>query len=266
VLAGFTENRPASLLQDRVSYLLAAYSDAQLRLFLDLLTACTICRGSSSPAWTRTRPARTSPPHDPPVRFGWRDARGRTSRCPEGRLALRPGSRLRAVQRLEADQRAGQVAESQQDVRAPLVAHPQPPVTEAATPATAPPHTGDGPACRSARCHAAQSAGRSPAGAAPADSADSHTPCHRAAWPATWALDRRHGIHHGLQQHRIMGIDRRQPHGQRDAAAVDQQVVLGAGLAAVCRGSGRSGSPHLARTPNESRLARVQSIRPSRPS
>jgi hypothetical protein len=32
-----------------------------------------------------------------------------------------------------------------------------------------------------------------------------------------------------------MGIGRRQPHGQGEATAVDQQVVLGPGLAAVCR-------------------------------
>jgi hypothetical protein len=63
-----------------------------------------------------------------------------------------------------------------------------------------------------------------------------------------------------------VGVGRRQPDGQRDAAAVGEQVVLGAGLAAVCRVRAGQAAPRLARTLSESRLARDQSMRPSRPS
>jgi hypothetical protein len=50
-----------------------------------------------------------------------------------------------------------------------------------------------------------------------------------------WALDRRHRVDHRLQQHRVVDLGRCQPGGQPNAAPVDQQVVLGAGLAAVGR-------------------------------
>jgi hypothetical protein len=55
------------------------------------------------------------------------------------------------------------------------------------------------------------------------------------AGPPAWALDRLHGVDHGLQQHRVMGVGRRQPDRQWHATAVDQQVILGPKLAPVCR-------------------------------
>ena len=79
-------------------------------------------------------------------------------------------------------------------------------------------------------------------------------------------LDGWDGVHHGLQQHRVVGVGRRQAHRQRDAASVDQQVVLASGLAAVCRVRAGQAAPRLARTLNASTLARDQSMRPSRPS
>jgi hypothetical protein len=97
-----------------------------------------------------------------------------------------------------------------------------------ARPATAPPPTGGGPAADWARCHAERSAGRSHAGVAPAGNAGSRTPCRRAAWRA---LDRRDGIHQALQQLGIVGVGGRQPNRQGDATTVDQQMVLGPGLA-----------------------------------
>jgi len=47
--------------------------------------------------------------------------------------------------------------------------------------------------------------------------------------------DRRHGIHHRLQQLRIVGVGGRQPDRQWQAVGVDQQVVLGSWLAPVDR-------------------------------
>jgi hypothetical protein len=61
-------------------------------------------------------------------------------------------------------------------------------------------------------------------------------PPTRATGPAARAFDRWDGIDPGLQQHRVVRVGRRQPDGQWDATAVDQQVVLGPALAAVCRG------------------------------
>ena len=53
--------------------------------------------------------------------------------------------------------------------------------------------------------------------------------------PALRPLDRRDGINQLLQQQRIMGVGGRQADRQRGPIAVDQQVVLGPGLTAVCR-------------------------------
>jgi hypothetical protein len=60
-------------------------------------------------------------------------------------------------------------------------------------------------------------------------------PLAGSTWLAAWALDRWDGVDHRLQQRRVVGVGRRQADRQRDAPTVDQQVVLGAGLAAVCR-------------------------------
>ena len=82
----------------------------------------------------------------------------------------------------------------------------------------------------------------------------------------TRALDRRHRVHHLLQQQRVVGVGGRQADRQRDAAPIGEQVVLGARLAAVCRVRAGQAAPRLARTLNESRLARDQSSWPWRPS
>src|SRR5215216_898839 len=84
-------------------------------------------------------------------------------------------------------------------------------------------------------------------------------PLPGSARPPTRSPDRWHGVHHGFQQHRVVGVGRRQPDGQGDAATVCQQVVLGPGLAAVCRVRAGQLAPRLTRTLVESRLARDQS-------
>ena len=63
-----------------------------------------------------------------------------------------------------------------------------------------------------------------------------------------------------------MGIGRRKPHGQRDAVVVNDQVVLGAGLAAIRRVWSCLFAPLLARTLKLSTLARDQSMAASSPS
>jgi hypothetical protein len=50
---------------------------------------------------------------------------------------------------------------------------------------------------------------------------------------ASWPDDRRNRVRQLLQQQRVVGVGRRQPARQWQAGGVDQQVVLGAGLAAV---------------------------------
>ena len=70
-----------------------------------------------------------------------------------------------------------------------------------------------------------------------------HTSRETAAQRAHPSLRTRHappfyrwdGVDHGLQQHGVVSVGSRQAGSQRDATAVDQQVVLGPGLAAVCR-------------------------------
>jgi hypothetical protein len=63
-----------------------------------------------------------------------------------------------------------------------------------------------------------------------------------------------------------VGIGRRKPHGQRDAVVVNDQVVLGAALAAVRRVWSCLFAPLLARTLKLSALARDQSMAASSPS
>ena len=57
----------------------------------------------------------------------------------------------------------------------------------------------------------------------------------RPTGPSPRADDCRDGVHHGLQQLRVMGVGRRQPDRQGQAGGVNQQVVLGAWLAPVDR-------------------------------
>jgi hypothetical protein len=89
------------------------------------------------------------------------------------------------------------------------------------------------------------------------------------AWPpgpSPWADDRRDGVHQRLQQLRVMGVGGRQTHRQWDAGGVDDQVVLGAWLAAVDRIRAGQLPPRRARTLIESMAARDQSTWPSSPS
>jgi hypothetical protein len=89
------------------------------------------------------------------------------------------------------------------------------------------------------------------------------------AWPtgsSPWPNDRRDGIDHRLQELGVMGVGGRQPNGQRQAAGIDQQVVLGSGLAAVDRIRANEFPPRLARTLTLSIAARDQSTWPSSPS
>jgi hypothetical protein len=84
--------------------------------------------------------------------------------------------------------------------------------------------------------------------------------------PAPRPDDRRDGVHHGLQQLRIVGVGRRQPDCQRDTSSVDHQVILGPGLAAVDRIRANQFPPRRARTLTESIAALDQSTWPSSPS
>jgi hypothetical protein len=177
-------------------------------------------------------------------------------------------------QRVEADQHARQLHEPQHDVGAPLVAHLQAPVAH--QPRQRPLHHIAVAAQPLAGLDATPGdPGRDPASAQrpPATwvvvtlvAVQLGGPLPGSARPPTRSPDRWHGVHHGLQQHRVMGVGRRQPDGQGDAATVGQQVVLGPGLAAVCRIRAGQAAPRLARTLIESRLARDQSSWPWRPS
>jgi hypothetical protein len=88
----------------------------------------------------------------------------------------------------------------------------------------------------------------------------------RPTGPAPRPDDRRHGVHHGLKQLRIVGVGGRHPNRQREAAAVDQQVVFGPWLAAIDRVCANEVPPRRARTLTESMAARDQSTWPSSPS
>jgi hypothetical protein len=150
---------------------------------------------------------------------------------------------VRLVGILEADQRARQIHEPQQDVGAPLIAHLQPPIADQpgkrplhhiavvaqplarldATPGNPradPPPAQRPPATRVVVTLVTVQLGRALAGS---------------ARPPTRALDRRDGVHHGLQQHGVMGVRRRQTDRQWHSTAVDQQVVPGPGPGPVCR-------------------------------
>jgi len=187
---------------------------------------------------------------------------------------LKCGHARRPHQRLEADQRARQVEERQHDVGASLVADLQPPIAD--QPRQRPLHHIPVPAEPLARLDPASgdpgddpaSTQRPPAARVviPLVTVELGGPLARPTRPTPPAFDRRHRIHHLLQQHRVVGVGRRQPDPQRDAAPLDQQVVLGAGLAAVRRVRAGQAAPRLARTLSESRLARDQSSWPWRPS
>jgi hypothetical protein len=91
-------------------------------------------------------------------------------------------------------------------------------------------------------------------------------PLARPTRPAPWPDDRRDRVHDLFEQQRVVGVGGRQPDRQRQAAAVDQQVVLGAGLAPVDRVRANQLPPRRARTLAESMAARDQSTWSSSPS
>ncbi len=84
--------------------------------------------------------------------------------------------------------------------------------------------------------------------------------------PPARADDRRDGVDEGEQLGRVVGVGGREPDGQGNAVPVDDQVVLGAGLAAVGRVAAGQFAPLFARTLSESTLARDQSMVASSPS
>jgi hypothetical protein len=78
--------------------------------------------------------------------------------------------------------------------------------------------------------------------------------------------DRRDPIEHRLQMIALVGVRRREVDGERNAVAIDDQMLLGAELSTVRRVRPRRFAPPFARTLEASRLARVQSIRLALPS
>jgi hypothetical protein len=79
------------------------------------------------------------------------------------------------------------------------------------------------------------------------------------------ALDRRDRIEHSRQGERIGAVGRAQAERERDAAPVDQQMLLAARLAAIRRIRAGNFAPPLAGTNRLSRHARDQSIWSARP-
>ena len=191
-------------------------------------------------ATRRSRSPPRSPRRSHPRRRRLPDRLGPPS-TPSTFVDGQPGmpSRVKSqAQGLEADQRAGQMHQPQQDVGAPLVAHLEPPIAH--QPRQRPLHHIPVMAQPLAGLHTTPGdPGRDP----PAAQCPPAAPIvialvamqlggslARAPESATRTLDRRHRVQHGLQQHRVMGVGRRQADRQRDTAAVDQQVVLGPGL------------------------------------
>lgn len=86
-----------------------------------------------------------------------------------------------------------------------------------------------------------------------AGSERSRSPCRHAAWPvaagaARTLADRRHGIDQRFQQLAIVPVGRRDPQGERDAVSIDENVALGARLAAIRRARARLLAPLFAGT------------------
>jgi hypothetical protein len=80
------------------------------------------------------------------------------------------------------------------------------------------------------------------------------------AWLPPWPDDRRNGIDERKELGRVVGVGRREADGERDAVAIDDEVVLGAELAPVHGVRSRLLAPLFARTLMLSRLARLQSM------
>jgi hypothetical protein len=84
-------------------------------------------------------------------------------------------------------------------------------------------------------------------------------------WSAAWPDDRRDGVDEREQLRRVVGVGRGEADGEWDAIAVDDEVVLGAGLASINWVRAGLLAPLLARTLRLSRLARDQSIAAASP-
>ena len=69
-----------------------------------------------------------------------------------------------------------------------------------------------------------------------------------AAWPADAAADGRHGVEQRQQLRDVVAVAAGQPPGEREPAAVDQEVVLGARAAAVDRARTGRAAPFFACT------------------
>ena len=85
-----------------------------------------------------------------------------------------------------------------------------------------------------------------------------------ASWSAALACDGRHGVEHILERHAVVDVGSGQPQGERDAAPIGDQVVLGAGPASIRRVRTRAKSPFLAAKDEPSMQARLQSMRSAR--
>jgi len=85
------------------------------------------------------------------------------------------------------------------------------------------------------------------------------------ARPAQWPRDRLDGIEHGCEGSAVGAVGRAEAHAQRDAAALDQHLLLRARLAAIGRIRAGNFAPLFAGTVRLSRLARDQSSRSALP-
>ena len=78
--------------------------------------------------------------------------------------------------------------------------------------------------------------------------------------------DGRHGINHGLQHRAVMHVGSRQPHRERDAVCIREDVTLRSGLAPIRRVRAGRLAPLFAGTEALSSAARLKSMALRRPS
>src|SRR4051794_27705869 len=196
-------------------------------------------------------------------------------------------SPVHGTKEAHAHQGAGQVEHTLEDVRAPLVAHPEPAKAEQPSEralchpavATEPLARVDATSC-DARGDASDAQGTAEArGIVGFVGVQLGRASARSPRLAPWPDDGWNRIDKRNELGGVVRVGGREPHGQRDAAAVNDEVVLGAALAAVNdevvlgaalaavdRVRSRLLAPLLARTLKESALARVQSTAASSPS
>jgi hypothetical protein len=160
-----------------------------------------------------------------------------------------------------------------EDVRAPLVAHPEPAKAEQPSEralchpavATEPLARVDATLC-DARGDASDVQGTAEArGIVGFVGVQLGRASARSPWLSPWSDDGWNRIDKRDELGGVVRVGGREPHSQRDAAAVNDEVVLGATLAAVDRVSSRLLAPLLARTLRLSTLARHQSIAAASP-